>query len=166
MFTITNGRVPLNISNAGTSFTTAARTYTVIPTGGVISPVSQASTTITPNQMGSKPRVVTIGKKIGTVRRTIARLSKKVPRIKYISIIIIITKYGETGKFLAKSAVTNGSLLAARRYPNKFAPITIMNSIAVSAETSNKALKIFSQTSPFLNTSRTKAPKAQFRLPQ
>ena len=46
-------------------------------------PSSATMTTMTPNQIGSKPRFVTIGKKIGTVSRTIASVSTKHPSRRY-----------------------------------------------------------------------------------
>jgi hypothetical protein len=42
-------------------------TYTLIPTGGVITPISVTSTIITPNQIGSKSKSITTGSRIGIV---------------------------------------------------------------------------------------------------
>ena len=50
-----NGRIPLNIVPIGISGAQPEMTKTLIPTGGVICPISIIITMTTPNQMGSKP---------------------------------------------------------------------------------------------------------------
>jgi len=54
-------------------------TNTFMPTGGVIRPSSTVITTITPNQIGSKPSVWITGKTIGTRRMIIAIASRTQP---------------------------------------------------------------------------------------
>ena len=75
------GVTPLNIVLAGTSFNTALRTNTFIPTGGVIKLISVTTTTTIPNHTMSKPRLCTNGKKIGTVSNSIDKLSNTIPNI-------------------------------------------------------------------------------------
>ncbi len=62
---ISKGHIPLNMVMTGVSLATPATTYTLAPTGMVITPIPTTNTIITPNQTGSKPRPTTTGKKIG-----------------------------------------------------------------------------------------------------
>ena len=61
---IRNGTIPRNIVDMGTSFATPLITKTLIPTGGVIIPISDTLTISIPNHIGSKPSDVAKGKKI------------------------------------------------------------------------------------------------------
>ena len=78
--TTQKGVTPLKIVPVETSTTTPLSTKTFRPTGGVINEISVTTTTTMPNQTGLKPRLVTSGKKIGTVSNNIERLSKTQPR--------------------------------------------------------------------------------------
>ncbi len=51
------------------------------PTGGVIIPISISRVTMIPNQMGSNPKLVIIGKVIGSVINSSDMPSKKHPKI-------------------------------------------------------------------------------------
>ena len=62
----TKGREPPTISFMLMSGTAAFSTNRLRPTGGVIIPISTFMVTMTPNQIGSKPSWVTIGKIIGS----------------------------------------------------------------------------------------------------
>ena len=75
------GNTPLNMVPIGTPAATPFTTNTLIPTGGVISPISITITQITPNQIGSKPSPETMGKTTGSVTTSMARPSKNIPRM-------------------------------------------------------------------------------------
>ncbi|MDK2959090.1 MAG: hypothetical protein PWP47_1134 [Synergistaceae bacterium] len=61
--------MPLKISSRETFFpATALAMYTFSPTGGVIAAISLNFRTTTPNQIGSYPREIMMGMKIGRVR--------------------------------------------------------------------------------------------------
>src|SRR6516165_7265452 len=87
----TKGSTPLKMVAKETSFTTLLITNTFMPTGGWIRPSSTVITMMTPNQIGSKPRWVTTGKMIGTVRMIIAIASIRHPSTMYMSIITAST---------------------------------------------------------------------------
>ena len=55
------GKIPLNIVDIGISFATPCKTNTLTPTGGVMRLISMVHTMTTPNQMGSNPRLITMG---------------------------------------------------------------------------------------------------------
>ena len=57
------GNTPRNMVDKGTVFDRPRMTNTLIPIGGVIRASSTTITTTTPNQIGSKPNAVTMGKK-------------------------------------------------------------------------------------------------------
>ena len=79
----TNGQTPRKISSKGTSGAIPFIINTFRPIGGVITPMDTASKMITPNQIGSYPRLLTTkGKKIGTVNNTNAKASITQPSIK------------------------------------------------------------------------------------
>ena len=52
---------------------------TLTPIGGVTTPSSTMMTTITPNQMGSKPAFIAIGKNSGTVRTRAGKAFMNMP---------------------------------------------------------------------------------------
>jgi hypothetical protein len=79
---ITNGHTPRKIVSKGTSGFVAWRTYTFIPTGGVIAPASPIRVVITPNHSGSYPSLNTIGNKRGMVSTMRASVSIKHPPIR------------------------------------------------------------------------------------
>ena len=56
-----SGNIPLKIVSRDTSSAMPLMTYTLIPTGGVITPISVTNTIITPNHIGSKPKDITSG---------------------------------------------------------------------------------------------------------
>ena len=60
-----NGTIPLKMVARGTSFATPFIINTFMPTGGVISPISNTITMTTPNQIGSYPMRSMIGNRIG-----------------------------------------------------------------------------------------------------
>ena len=78
--TIQKGVTPLKIVAVETSPITPLSTKTFKPTGGVIRLISVTTTTIIPNQIGSKPKLVTKGKKIGTVNKSMDKLSNTHPK--------------------------------------------------------------------------------------
>ena len=47
-----NGMTPLKMTSRGTSRATELTTYTLTPTGGVITPIWVTMTMMTPNHMG------------------------------------------------------------------------------------------------------------------
>jgi len=79
---IRKGNIPLKMVSKGTSSATPLMIYTLIPTGGVMTPISPTNTMITPNHMGLKPSSTITGYRIGTVRVIRARESIKQPPIK------------------------------------------------------------------------------------
>ena len=87
----TNGITPLKMVANDTSLTTLLITNTFMPTGGWIRPSSTVITMMTPNQIGSKPRWVTTGKMIGTVRMIIAIASIRQPSTRYITMMTAST---------------------------------------------------------------------------
>lgn len=78
-----NGRTPLNTVARVTFLATPRTTKTLRPTGGVIIPISITMTTMTPNQIGSKPRLMMTGNTIGIVMASIERPSMNMPKTTY-----------------------------------------------------------------------------------
>ena len=78
---IKKGNIPRYMVSRGISLATPLMTNTFIPTGGVINAISAVMTIITPSHIGSRPRLVIIGKMRVTVRMAIARNSLTQPRI-------------------------------------------------------------------------------------
>ena len=66
---------------------------TLTPTGGVIRLISITRVMMIPNQIGSNPISITIGKTIGMVSTMIARPSIKQPKTIYAKISIAMTTY-------------------------------------------------------------------------
>ena len=76
---IKNGKIPLNTVYIGTP-EALEMAKTLTPMGGVIWPASIMRTVTTPNQIGSKPRAVTIGKMVGKTRRIMGMTFNRQPR--------------------------------------------------------------------------------------
>ncbi len=108
-----NGIVPLKMVPNGTSGATPLMMNTLIPTGGVITPMSVTKTIMTPNQIGSKPNLVTRGKRMGTVNIIKASESIKHPAIMYITIISPITAMAGIGRLPTKSETKKGIRVTA-----------------------------------------------------
>ena len=79
MSAIKKGMIPRKMVTSGTSLATPFMTYTLIPTGGVITPISDTRVMMIPNQMGSKPSFKATGKKMGTVSSMSPKESIKHP---------------------------------------------------------------------------------------
>jgi len=68
----------------GTSGAIPEMAYTFIPMGGVINAISVIPTSITPNHIGSKPKLIARGKKIGMVRADKIYPLRRKPRLKHL----------------------------------------------------------------------------------
>jgi hypothetical protein len=73
---------PLKIDCIGTSGAIILTVYTFTPTGGVITPVSQSKTTITPNTIRLNPTASSKGRIIGTISNIKGKESMKKPPMK------------------------------------------------------------------------------------
>ncbi len=94
MSAATKGAMPRTMVSSGRP-ATFWMTKRLMPTGGRIMPISQTVTSMTPNQIGSKPSA-TISLKTGpTVSSIIASSSISAPSTKYIAISRNITIHGE-----------------------------------------------------------------------
>ncbi|GAI76299.1 unnamed protein product, partial [marine sediment metagenome] len=114
----------LKIVPRGISGANALITYMLTPTGGVIAPIVVIIVKIIAYHIGSKPRAIPSGKKIGIVSTRNPKESIKQPPIKYINNTIAKMTKGDTGSEAAKFATINGSLVTARKRPKIMAPVT------------------------------------------
>lgn len=96
-----------------------------------MSPISVTRTTRMPNQMGSMFICCTRGKKIGTVSSTMAMESMKQPSAIRMSRMPIITISAGAFSAAMESAMTKGTRLTARKYPNIMAPTMIRKPMPV-----------------------------------
>ena len=152
--------MPLKIVSRGTSSAIPLMTYTFTPTGGVITPISVTRTIITPNHMGSKPRVRTTGYMMGTVRVIRARASIKHPPRRYRMTMIAIIAAGGRGSPPTHSDKTMGILATAMKCPKIIAPVTMTITMQLMRRASLIANRNPCQFSCRLDRPMSKAPKA------
>ena len=76
MSELMNGTIAIMTFEIGTSGAKSRTTNRLRPIGGQIRPTSQSAIRRMPNQIGSKPRPVTTGKKIGTVSSSSGLIDK------------------------------------------------------------------------------------------
>ncbi len=109
------------VSNAGTKKGSAPRAITIIscwgttpfktnkfkPYGGVTNPISASTTYTTPNQTGSKPNAATSGITKGRVSSSMAKESKNIPRMMYITQTMANMPYFPKGRFIINAAKTS-----------------------------------------------------------
>ena len=96
----TYGMEPLIISFVGMSGAIPFTTKILSPTGGVIKPISIFNVITIPNQMGSNPRPVMIGNKIGVVIKIIAAGGIKNPNIIKNKLIMINTSHFDMSRLV------------------------------------------------------------------
>lgn len=125
---IAYGKTPLTISDMEADLSTPFNTNKFNPTGGVIKANSILTTKIIANQIGSKPKDVIIGYKIGTVITIIETVSKKHPKINNTILINIKMTQGETSHDVVISVIVCGILRTVKIKPSSMAP-TIMKRI-------------------------------------
>ena len=73
------GKIPRKMVYMGTSLATPLKTKTLTPTGGVIRLISIVKVMMIPNQIGSNPSWITMGKTIGMANTIIESPSIKHP---------------------------------------------------------------------------------------
>ena len=155
-----NGKIPVKIVPNSTPPETPLMTKTLRPTGGVMNPISNTTTIITPYQMGLKPRALITGNIMGVVRIIMATQSIKQPRITYVNRMRKRMKYRFMESALMYSASDMGSMVTPRNLEKNSAPIMIKKIIAMVFPVSSTLSIIFDRLRfPFMNPSR-KAPKA------
>src|SRR5262249_35635674 len=74
-----NGQMPRKIVYIGTSGTIPFTMNTLMPTGGLSSPIWMISTATTPNHTRSTPSALSTGRTTGSVRISMEKSSMKVP---------------------------------------------------------------------------------------
>ena len=102
-----------------------------IPTGGVMTASSILITIMIPNQIGSYPKLIAIGKKIGVVINRIDTTSRKKPITSQIKLMIKITTHGDTDKSVMKAARSCGKPKKVNADPKTTAPTTTVSNIAL-----------------------------------
>src|SRR5699024_10791054 len=80
------------------------------PTGGEISANSMFIIIITANHIGSNPRVVITGYNIGSEINKIETVSKNIPKINKVILIMMNTSQGETSIEVDASTISCGIL--------------------------------------------------------
>ena len=110
-----SGITPLNMVSRGTSLATPWTTYTLMPTGGVITPISPINTITTPNHIRSNPRVWARGAKIGTVSMIRAKASMKQPPNRYIRMITTMITEGGKDRLPAQADSSKGTRVTAMK---------------------------------------------------
>ena len=110
---------------------TPLMTNTFSPTGGVIRPISRTITMMTPNQIILNSRAWRIGKRMGTMRIMIAKLSMMQPRMIKATIMASRTIGLGIASFTIVSAMIMGIFVKARNEEKIFAPIIIKKIMAV-----------------------------------
>ena len=116
---------PLKISIIGTSGAIVLTVYTFTPTGGVITPVSQSKTTITPNTIRLKPIALSNGWTIGTISNIKGRESMKKPPMKNTTEMKNIKRPGE--KFATRPVISKGRLDRDIKCPKTTDPVMMNN---------------------------------------
>ena len=154
------GMIPLKIVSRGISGAIPLMTKTLTPTGGVMTPISPTSTTITPNQMGSKFSFNTSGKKIGISTTMRAMESMKNPPIKKMNVMTAMMANGGIGRFPTQSARRKGIMDTAIKWPNTTAPVIMHRTMQPVRNPFLPASKNFSQVSSLRIKPMTKAPPA------
>src|SRR5699024_592956 len=93
------------------------------PMGGVMTAISQAITSTTPNQIGSKPRVVTTGNKMGVVIRMMETMSRNMPMISRNAMIIRKINHLDCSRVDTHMISFCGIIRRVVMYPNSRAEI-------------------------------------------
>src|SRR6266540_3689391 len=108
---------------------TPLTTNSTRPNGGVIVAISMLSSMIAPNQIGEKPSVVTIGKKIGIVSIMIDSGSMKQPMISMTTCIAATTSNGDSGMAITVWTRPDDAPVKARICENAVEPVMIISII-------------------------------------
>lgn len=105
----TSGIIKINepriTSDNVTSSTTDFKINKLKPTGGVIAAISILIVTIIPNQTGSKPKFITVGKNNGIIMTRMLIGSINIPKMSNKMLIQIIIAQGDTFKDVIKFAI-------------------------------------------------------------
>src|SRR5690625_2194404 len=102
---IININEPRMTSDNVTSSTTDFKINKLKPTGGVIAAISILIVTIIPNQTGSKPKFITVGKNNGIIMTRMLIGSINIPKMSNKMLIQIIIAQGDTFKDVIKFAI-------------------------------------------------------------
>src|SRR5262249_48526409 len=106
-------------------------TNTVMPVGGLIRPIVHITVTNMPNQMPSKPMLLTSGSVTGTVMRMVLTSARNVPSRTYSAITAMRTKNGDSPMIPTQLVSSLGNCVSTMKREKMNAPTTIKKITAV-----------------------------------